>query len=386
MYASVSRASWRRRSVVSAAAKVDPASDAFLAKSDCAQLQADVAVAAKSATAAARNTVDDRLTEADYTHVGGLVLITGGAGTLGRALAPVLLGEGYAVRLMDVAEVHVDGSESIRGDIRDARDVERAMARVDAVVHTAAWHGIHLQDHDADDFWSLNVEGTRTVYQAAVRAGVRRAVLSSTMGVYGESRRMPDGGPAVRVHEELPLLPGDVYGLSKVLGEELAAYHERADGLAGLALRYGMFVPVSFVHEGIRLLYGGVHERDVALAVLAALRRLERGDSGFAAYNIESELPFTEADGEELPRDPLAVVGRHWPDAPGLLASLGSRRWNDPEDAGGALTPIHEVFEIEKARRDLGWSPRFNFDEFLNTLRRRAGEAEDVGAAESRTA
>jgi UDP-glucose 4-epimerase len=207
------------------------------------------------------------------------------------------------------------------------------------------------------------------VYQAALRARVGRAVFSSTMGVYGESRQAQENGPAVRVHEELPLLPGDVYGLSKVIGEELAAYHDRADGLSGIALRYGMFVPVPFAHYGMRLLYGGVDERDVAASVVAALRRLERGGSRFAAYNVESALPFTEADGAELPGDPLTVVSRYWGDAPELLAALGPRPWNDPDEPGGGLTPIHELFEIERARRDLGWAPRHNFSEFLEALR-----------------
>ena len=313
--------------------------------------------------------MDDELTDGDYTGVAATVLITGGAGTLGRVLAPVLMREGYGVRLLDVAEVEVPGAESLRGDVRDARDVDSAIAGADALVHTAAWHGVHLRDHDANDFWSLNVEGTRTVYRAALRARVRRAVFSSTMGVYGESRRMQENGPAVRVHEDLSLLPGDVYGLSKVIGEELAAYHDRADGLAGIALRYGMFVPVPFAHYGVRLLYGGVDERDVASAVLAALRRLERGGSRFAAYNVESAVPFTEADGGDLPHDPLTAVARHWPDAPKLLAALGPRPWNEPDEPGGGLTPIHEVFEIERARRDLGWSPRHNFGEFLEGVR-----------------
>jgi UDP-glucose 4-epimerase len=176
----------------------------------------------------------------------------------------------------------------------------------------------------------------------------------------------------VHVHEGLPLLPGDIYGVSKVIGEELAAYHERADGVKSIALRYGMFVPVPFAHYGLRLLYGGVDERDVAGAVLAALRRLERGDSTFAAYNVESALPFTEEDGRDLRANPLAAVARHWPDAPGLLATLGDRPWNDPDEPGGKLIPINEVFEIERARRDLGWSPRFNFDEFLEQVRERA--------------
>ncbi|MFN2484046.1 MAG: NAD-dependent epimerase/dehydratase family protein [Candidatus Limnocylindria bacterium] len=306
---------------------------------------------------------------------GDLVLITGGSGTLGRALRPLLVAEGYRVRLLDVSPSENDaraGAERITGDIRDAQVAARAVQDVKCVVHAAAWHGIHLRNHPADDFWSLNVEGTFRLYEAAAAAGVGRAVFSSTMGVYGESRRPAEDGGAVRVHEELPLLPGDIYGLSKVLGEEMAAYYHRARGIRGVALRYGMFVPEPFGHYGIRLLFGGVDERDVAAAVLAAIRRVEAADDGgFRAYNVEAALPFTERDAEALQRDPMAAITRHWPEAPGLLERAGLAPWG----------PINEWFDIRRADAELGWRPRYNFDQFLDGLKRGAKRAEELPAA-----
>jgi nucleoside-diphosphate-sugar epimerase len=304
---------------------------------------------------------------------GDLVLITGGAGTLGRALAPLLTGEGYRVRALDVspAAATAPGVDYVTGDLRDPEVVARAVAGVDCVVHAAAWHGIHLRDHPATDFWELNVEGTFRLYEAAAAAGVTRAVFSSTMGVYGESRRPAEGGDAVRVHEDLPLLPADVYGLSKVLGEEMARYYHRARGIHGVALRYGMFVPEPFGHYGIRLLYGGVDERDVAAAVLASIRCVEAGDSEFQSFNVESALPYTETDAADLRTDPLAVIGRHWPDGPDLLGAAGLAPWG----------PVNEWYDIGRARAELGWRPRYNFDQFLEGLRRGAQRAEDLPQA-----
>src|SRR5829696_6749855 len=118
------------------------------------------------------------------------VLITGGAGSLGLALAPILTGRGDTVRLLDVRRPDDPlpaGVEFADGDIRRRSDVEAAMDGVDVLIHAAAWHGIHLRDHPPEDFWSLNVDGTFAVYEAAVRAGVKKAIFSSTMGVYGES-------------------------------------------------------------------------------------------------------------------------------------------------------------------------------------------------------
>ena len=292
--------------------------------------------------------------------IGDLVLVTGGAGTLGRALAQPLLERGYRVRAVDVRPIEglPPGVETAVVDLRDGGAVEGAMGGVGAVIHGAAWHGIHLRDHPARDFWELNADGTFNVYEAALAAGARAVILCSTMGVYGESRRPEPDGPAVRIREDLPLRPGDVYGASKVVAEELSAYYARR-GIAGACLRFGMFVPEPFLQAGIRFLYGGVDERDVAGSVVCALEQaLDRGGH-LGAFNVESALPFDETDGRALREDPLAAIARHWPDAPALLAGAGVEPWG----------PINEVYDIARAREGLGWEPRHGFASFLDALR-----------------
>jgi UDP-glucose 4-epimerase len=237
------------------------------------------------------------------------VLVTGGAGALGLALAPVLAARG-SVRLFDVRRPEVSlpaGVEFIVGDVRERGDIETALDGVEVLVHAAAWHGIHLRDHPPEDFWSLNVDGTFVVYEAAARAGVTKAVFASTMGVYGESAGR-DGERAVRVHEDLPRLPSDVYGVSKVVGEDTAAFYHRARAVRGVALRFGMFVPEPFLRYGVRLLYGGVDERDIVSAVVAAIDVLDaQPGRAFRAYNIHSQLPYEDHDALALTSDPMSV-------------------------------------------------------------------------------
>lgn len=289
-----------------------------------------------------------------------LVLVTGGAGTLGRALAQPLLDRGFRVRSVDIRPIEglTPDVETRVVDLRDRAAVESAMEGVTAVIHGAAWHGIHLRDHPARDFWELNADATFSVYEAALAAGVRAVVLCSTMGVYGESRRPVPEGPSVRVHEDLPLQPGDVYGASKVVAEDLSRYYARR-GIAGACMRFGMFVPEPFLHAGIRFLYGGVDERDVVEAVIRAMELALDGGGHLGAFNVESPLPFDEADGRGLREDPLAVIARHWPDAPALLAAAGVQPWG----------PINEVYEITRAGEELGWQPRYGFAAFLDALR-----------------
>jgi nucleoside-diphosphate-sugar epimerase len=93
--------------------------------------------------------------------------------------------------------------EALRADVRDRTEILEALRGVDVVVHAAALHGIHLEKYSADDFWDLNVAGTRNVYEAARECGVEKVLLCSTMGVYGKDVRGAGDPPVIT--EELPL-------------------------------------------------------------------------------------------------------------------------------------------------------------------------------------
>src|SRR4051794_27211381 len=142
------------------------------------------------------------------------VLVTGAAGTLGESLIPLLTARGDEVLAVDVRRGAAPATWLER-DIREPDALTADMRGVDVVVHTAAIHGIHLATHSTRDFYDLNVTGTFNVAQSAVDSGVRGFVFSSTMGVYGQSRAPLDESSVVFVGEDLPLLPGDVYGWSK---------------------------------------------------------------------------------------------------------------------------------------------------------------------------
>jgi nucleoside-diphosphate-sugar epimerase len=289
-----------------------------------------------------------------------LILVTGGAGTLGGALLPLLQEAGFRVRLLDLRPIDnvPGGVDMVVGDLRAMGDVETAIAGVLGVVHAAAWHGMHLRDHSRGDFWDLNVRGTYHLYEAAAAAGVRAIVFSSTMGVYGATRPT-EGQPAARISEDLPRRPGEIYGLSKVIGEEISEAYTRMFAIGGASLRYGMFVPEAFDHAGIRFLYGGVDARDVARVNVIALQRLLRDGGHLGALNVFSPLPFDAADGHALRADPLTAIRRHWPDGPALLEARGVAPWG----------PIEQVYEIARVEAILGFRPQYGFEQYLDALR-----------------
>lgn len=113
-----------------------------------------------------------------------LVLITGGAGFIGRNLCRFLLARGFAVRVLDTAPfecpelgaVHV-----MHGDVRDSRRLDQAMLGVSYVIHAAAASATSA----AEETFSTNVAGTWSVLQAVLRNRVERCVYLSSAAVYG---------------------------------------------------------------------------------------------------------------------------------------------------------------------------------------------------------
>jgi len=163
---------------------------------------------------------------------------------------------------------------------------------MDAVVHGAALHGIHLQKWPPEAFWSVNVTGTFNLLEAARAAGVRRLVLCSTMAVYGASAEPPPDGWAM-VTDDSPALPEDVYGMSKWLCEHLGRYYARRWAIPTVALRLGMFVPESFERYGFRLLFGGsmtVMSPTRSYWPWRTIRRGARGRSGRGTGALLAEL------------------------------------------------------------------------------------------------
>jgi len=291
------------------------------------------------------------------------VLVTGAGGTLGTALAPRLADAGYEPVLFDLQPLETP-YRSVQGDIRLIDDVREAMRSVELVVHTAAIHGIHLGNHSPHEFYELNLTGTFNTWEAAAEAGVSGFVFSSTMGVYGDSRRPSRDDSVVALHEDLPLLPSDIYGFTKVAGEEMCRYYGRRQGVPTIALRYGMFVPEPFFRYGVRLLYGGVDTEDVVGAVMAALEGVASGRVRWDAFNVESLVPFTEEDGPQLRRDPLPLLDRYWPGATALLRERGVER----------LAPIEDYYPMRRIEERLGFRPACDFGRWLDSLTVRPNE------------
>ncbi|MCP9491623.1 MAG: NAD(P)-dependent oxidoreductase [Solirubrobacteraceae bacterium MAG38_C4-C5] len=154
-----------------------------------------------------------------------VVLVTGGAGYIGRLVVRDLRTAGHEVRVLDSLlhgqedigrSLADDGVDLIRGDVRDPAARERALSGADAVVHLAAIVGDPACGRDPELSQAVNVGGTRGLLDDAARLGAQRFVFASTCSNYG---RMAD--PTVPIDEDGELAAVSLYAEQKVAMERL---------------------------------------------------------------------------------------------------------------------------------------------------------------------
>ncbi|GAA0306705.1 NAD-dependent glucose-6-phosphate dehydrogenase Azf [Halarchaeum salinum] len=169
------------------------------------------------------------------------VLLTGAEGRVGQAVLEGI-GDAYEWRLFDRdPPAEETDYEFIVADVTDDEAVRDAMADVDVVLHLA---GDPRPEAPWDSVLTNNIDGTRTVYEAAVETGVDRVVFASSNHAVGhyETERKPD---LYRKHDdyrldgtELPR-PSNLYGVSKAAGETLGRYYHDEHGLSVACVRIG---------------------------------------------------------------------------------------------------------------------------------------------------
>ena len=171
-------------------------------------------------------------------------LVTGGAGFIGSHIVSALLKQGASVRVLDnfstgkrenieelTRQFGGDQLDVFEGDIRDASRVGEAVRGIDIIFHEAAFVSVPQSMDEPQECFDVNITGTSLLFDAARRAGVRRAVVASSAAVYGESDAMP-------LVEETPLQPKSPYAVSKRVDEMYAELFTNSFGFEVVALRY----------------------------------------------------------------------------------------------------------------------------------------------------
>ena len=294
------------------------------------------------------------------------ILVTGSAGHLGEAILRTLRVRGSPARGLDLKPSPF--TDAI-GSIVDPSFVRRHMGGVTAVIHTATLHKPHVATHTKQDFIDTNVTGTLNLLEAAVAAGVRSFVFTSTTSAFGSQLRPEAGQAAVWVTEALPPVPKNIYGTTKLMAETLCELFFRERALPVVVLRTSRFFPEDDDDPLMRSAYTLENAQanellyrrlDIADAVSAHLLAVERAPKiGFDRYIVSATSPFEPRHLAALARDAAGVVRELYPDCAELYAARG---WS-------LFPEIDRVYVNERARRELGWRPEFDFAHVLDSLR-----------------
>ncbi len=301
------------------------------------------------------------------------ILVTGGAGYIGAHCCKELATRGFHPVVFDSLvkghREHVRWGDFHQGSTTRAADLADCLGRfrIEAVMHFAAFIEVGESMADPGVYYLNNVAGSLNLLQAMAAHGIKQMVFSSSAAVYGSPQRVP-------IDEEHPRAPLSPYGWSKQMVETMLADFGAAGGLRSIALRYfnaagadasgeigERHTPES--HLIPRLLaatlsqspvevYGTdyatpdgtcirdyIHVSDLARAHVLALEHLLAGSPG-GTFNLGQGQGYSVREVinkvMEITRRPLRVqlAARRPGDAPVLIASN------------------------EKARRELGWTPR----------------------------
>jgi nucleoside-diphosphate-sugar epimerase len=294
------------------------------------------------------------------------ILVTGSSGHLGEALVRTLRGTAHQVVGLDRAASPF--TESM-GTITDRDFVRQNMRDVDAVIHTATLHKPHVATHTAQDFVDVNITGTLNLLEEAVSAGVSSFVFTSTTSAFGRALTPPPGAPAAWVTEDVTDVPKNIYGVTKSAAENLCELYHRRHRLACLVLRTSRFFPEADDDPTMRTTYGDSNVKaneylyrrvDIQDVVDAHLLALDKAPSiGFGRYIISATTPFQPDDLADLRLNAPASVERRVPE---YAEEYARRGWK-------MFPAIERVYVNERARRELGWQPRYDFRMIIDRLK-----------------
>jgi nucleoside-diphosphate-sugar epimerase len=278
-----------------------------------------------------------------------MIIVTGGSGQAGRACVRDLLEHGYDVTSVDLAPPVDDSVRFSRVDLKDFGQTMAALSAIDervtkvtGIVHLAAIRAPGLAPNHVT--FETNIISTYNVFEASRQLGIKNIVWASSETVLGLPFATPP--PYVPVDEEYPGRPESAYSLSKLLGEEMAKQFCRWDPelkIIGLRLSnvmdpsdYARFP--SFQDDAAKRkwnLWGYIDARDAAQAFRLALESSLKGAEIFVIANADTVM---NRSNEELLSE--------------LYANVPRKR---------AFGPNETLLSIEKARKVLGYEPRYGW-------------------------
>ncbi len=298
------------------------------------------------------------------------ILVTGGAGFIGKHLVKSLIEKGNVVTIFDncsnaekssVFSLMNMGAKIIEGDITKLEDITNATKEHDVVVHLAAKISVEESIKNPSETFHINVDGTRNILMACEKNHVRKIIVASSAAVYGESL------PEIKLTENSKTNPISPYGESKVIMEHEIREFITKHNINCVILRffniYGVgqspeyagvitkFIKRIAINKPLEIFGDGMQTRDfvsIKDVINSIYDAIENGKN--VIYNIASGKTITI---KELAEFMISLSGKNlkiiYSDA-----KKGDIRFSQAD--------------IALAKRELGYSPKYGLEEIKNLL------------------
>lgn len=309
------------------------------------------------------------------------VLITGGTGFIGSHLTEMLVKHGHEVRVLAREQSNIIflenlGVEVILGDITDIDTVDKAIKGCQQVYHLAA--KTSRTKSSTRDYYAVNVEGTKKLVHAALRANVERMIYASTVSVYGIINDS-------YANEKTQPKPSTFYGKSKLLSEEVLLSSHQKEGLPVVIARLpfvlgarglswlGMFQALS--NRNFRIIGNGKNHFNLLVSVKDIINGLYACAN---TKNILGQIYILGGKEETKFNDFIQMIAKelkidhsysHIPDYPfRILASMSQFAGNIigfdlPMSSRYDIFLTSKILDISKAQRELNYEPKVSVKE-----------------------
>lgn len=298
------------------------------------------------------------------------ILVTGGAGFIGSAVVPKMQSEGHDVYVLDNLSfgnrnfVTVDDDHFFQGDIREVDFVNQTIHRIqpEAIVHLAAIHFIPYCNANPFESADINIRGTMNILNAAQKIkSLKKVFFASTAAVYPISDHAVD--------ENHPVLPLDIYGLTKLTGEHLCREFHLQTRIDTICCRFfNAFGPNETnphlipeiekqLRDGARSIALGnltpkrdfIHTFDMANAVYA-LVMLE--NTGYDTFNLGRGIEYAVTEivqtFETLLQEKITVE----------IDPARTRK----------VERMHLLANVDKLKNRTGWTPNWSIEDGIKDL------------------
>jgi UDP-glucose 4-epimerase len=298
------------------------------------------------------------------------IIVTGGAGFIGSAVVPKLQQEGCEVFVYDNLSfgnrtfISVDDDHFILGDIRDAKKVDETIATInpDVIIHLAAIHFIPYCNEHPFEASDINIRGTMNILDSAKKvSNLTKVFFASTAAVY------PISDNAVSETDELR--PLDIYGLSKLAGEQLMEKFYLETKIDTICCRFfNAFGPNETnphlipeierqLREGHRTIALGnltpkrdfIHTHDMANAVSAMI---SLKNTGYDTFNLGRGIEYAVTEivdtFETLLNEKITI--------------------NIDPNRTRKVERMHLLANVDKLKQKTGWEPKWTITEGIKDL------------------